>query len=216
MHGAYCLGKRGDIGGAFLLFFNFAWSPIGNRANCLDNVSFFKFFRIAHSGIHPVFGFEKYSADGRAHPPGVTRSGWLETVLSEPIELGRGPEPRPHQLHLIHDPEAVVVEKGEVHGPAGAGHAVSAVECAGEEHVLCADEDSGLFRIDVPFAAAVIIILSAHEDDGGALGEPFEVGVFRKGEREFLKPGVDFVARLFHKRSHGQAVDEAARPFFIA
>ena len=39
--------------------------------------------------------------------------------------------PGPDELHLVHHPEAVVVEQPEVHRPAVAAHAVAAVERPG-------------------------------------------------------------------------------------
>ena len=42
-----------------------------------------------------------------------------------------------------------------------------AAEGAGEEHILGAGEDGGLFGVEIPFAAGVIDVFAAHEDHGG-------------------------------------------------
>lgn len=81
-----------------------------------------------------------------------------------------GRRPRSHQLHLVYDPKRVVVEKAEVYGPAVAGHAVAAVEGAGEEHVLGADEDGGLFGVEVPVALGGGEVFASHKDDGAFEG----------------------------------------------
>jgi len=154
-----------------------------------------------------VIGCRKeIAAERRAHPPCLDGKLGLKAPLTHPIQLRTRPKPCPHQLNLIHHPEAVVVEEGEMHGPAVAGHAVAAVEGAGEEHVLGADEDGGLFGVEIPFPVPPLGDLSPHEnDDAGQLLEEAMIV-------EPLHPLPHFALGLFHQRPHGQAVDEATGP----
>lgn len=51
-------------------------------------------------------------------------------------------------------------------GPACPSGRVAAVEGAGEEHVLGADQDGGSFWVEVPFALFLGEVFAAHEDHG--------------------------------------------------
>ena len=103
-----------------------------------------------------------------------------------------------------------------MHRPAVAAHAVAAVQGAGEQHVLRADEDGFALGVDVPFAS----VFAAHEDDRTIGCEPFEFGFGFIAESEFAifvredggDPLFHCPCGLLHERPHGQAIDEAARP----
>jgi hypothetical protein len=104
--------------------------------------------------------------------------------LAERIQLGRGLQAYAHQLGFIHDPEAVVVEQGEVDGPSVAAHAITAVHGPAEEHVLGADYDAGFFGVHIPVSEVRLQFLTAHEYHrgmgwilrGAVAGHPMQLG----------------------------------------
>ena len=79
-------------------------------------------------------------------------------MMPETIKLGAGFHPNSHQLRLVHHPQAVVVEQPEMHGPPKTTYAITPIEGAGKEHVLCADKNGGAFGVDVPVA----VIFATH------------------------------------------------------
>ena len=120
--------------------------------------------------------------------------------------MGGNGEPRPHQLHFVHDPKAVVVEKSEVHRPAVAGHAVATVKGAGEEHVLSSDKDGLFLGIEVPVAVTAFGTLAAHQDDDAGFKSNGPGGM------QLPDPLAHFGLGLLNEGAHGEAVDKAAWP----
>ncbi len=107
-----------------------------------------------------------------------------------------------------------------MHGPAVAGHAVAAVEGAGEEHVLGADEDGGFFEVEVPVFGCGINIFAPHEDDysgtgkgrAGSLAVLFKIGTQAGCLCYFVQPILDLALCLLDKGPHREAINEATRP----
>ena len=141
---------------------------------------------------------EKRQTNRRAHPP--RRAGFqdLESIIPHPVQLRRRPEPRSHQLHFVHDPQAVVVQKPEVHRPAIPAHPVATVEGSGKKHVLRAYEHGVPLHLGIPFADA----FAPHDHVKPDLIREFEI----------RDPLVRIPKGLLDECALGQAVDEPARP----
>ena len=90
-----------------------------------------------------------------------------------------------------------------------------------EEHVLSADEDRRLFRIEIPVPPGVVEVFAAHENDGRMFSEPLEFGADFRREAEcvglgeaVLDPSFYLALGLLDQRSHRQAIDQAAGPWW--
>ena len=88
-------------------------------------------------------------AQGRTHPEGAA---WQHCPQFPPerLQLCGRCETGAHQLDLIEDPKAVVVEKSKVDGPPEAAHGVAAVEGTGKKLVLGADENGIPLGVAIP------------------------------------------------------------------
>ena len=134
---------------------------------------------------------------GGAAPQGTAGQGDAE-ALPEGLQLGGGGQARTHELHLVEDPEGIVVQQGEIQRPAEAAHGVAAVEGAGQKLVLGADEDGVVFGAQVPVPRHV----SAHEHmHCGRTGEQARTG--QSGGPLPCQPH-----GLLHQHAHGQAPDQ--------
>src|SRR5690606_28336939 len=69
---------------------------------------------------------------------------------TERFELRTRRERHTHELNLIVDPDAVVMERSKFHGPEPARARITAIECARDHHVLGADEERGAVEIFHP------------------------------------------------------------------
>ena len=136
--------------------------------------------------------------------------GWAAAskASAESCELCRRRKSCTHELDFVENPKGVIIQQTEVHRPARTIHAIAAIERAGEQHVLRADEDGFTLRVDVPFAR----VFAAHEDDRAVRVEPFERGVVGVFSDKMSEPLLYFLVRLLHECPHRQAIDEAAGP----
>ena len=125
--------------------------------------------------------------------------------MPEGFELGGCAEPGTHELDFVEDPEAVIVQQGEIERPAKAAHGIASVERTGKELILCADDHHVPVRCAVP----VLIDTAAHKHMNGRsfLQYPFFLQPYAPSAYEFR--------RLFHKHAHGQAPHKAARSAVI-
>jgi hypothetical protein len=115
----------------------------------------------------------------------------MARAMSTPVLTARGP----------HCPQAIGVEQAKLHRPARAARRVAPVERAGQQHVLCSDDDPGLLGVDVPIA----FILATHENVYGHFGlEEVDLA-------EVLYPPGSIVPRLLDEHPHGQTVCEPPR-----
>jgi hypothetical protein len=97
-----------------------------------------------------------------AHPPreaGPQGFAGVSVVAAKRLQLPGGRKAHVHQLHFVHDPQAVLVEQAEFHGPAGAGSGVTPIHGTGQQHVLGADQNRTMFRVEMPFPS----VRTAHE-----------------------------------------------------
>jgi hypothetical protein len=117
------------------------------------------------------------------------------------LELCAGLDGDAHELCLVEDPESVIVEQAEVSGPSGAAGGVAAVEGAGDELVLGADQDGGLFGSVNPG----VVNVASHQDVDGGEGGATEGGACA------LNPVAHALGDLLRKDAHRQAIDEALR-----
>ena len=152
-----------------------------------------------------VNGRELSLVESGAHPP---RRALAECGGGpEGIELSARLDTDSHQLRFIEHPKAIAVEQAKVHRPAVAAHAVAAVQRAGEQHVLRADEDGIVLGIEIPIS----LLLATHEDVKAdfsvvlAFTFPFPIS-------KIAEPCSHVVSRLLDESAHWQTEDEAARP----
>lgn len=196
--------ERRDVGGfcCFVLSFDsFGDVP---EAAVSHTCGYANGFFVELSGsIDVVDGFQPIWLKCGAHPPRKARAEGsvisFGILGSECGQLGARGQACIHELHFVEDPEGILVEEAEIEGPACASDGVSAIESAGQEHVLCADEDGGFFRVELP----ANVLRAAHED----------VGV--DGGGDVLAPGIDDAGGLFDEDAHGQTQDEARGPLGI-
>ena len=114
-------------------------------------------------------------------------------------ELRRCREPVAHQLNLVENPEAVVIQQAEVHRPTEAAHRVAAVERARKQHVLRAYQDALAFRLHVPLIPRV----AAHQRISLKVFEAFRINLLQPANGSLSNS-----YRLFDQGSHREAVDQ--------
>jgi len=163
--------------------------------------------------------FKLLFSHGGAHPD-VLNAIYGPKGPAKSLDLSGGLNADAHQLHLVHHPEAIIIEQPEVHRPPVPAHAVAAIQRPGEQHVLGSDYYGVPLRIDVP----VIFIFTAHEhSDGDA--SPIDLGIrfpsvpaacirrrFVPGrlseQSQVFQPHPGLLFRLLDQRPHGQAVHQ--------
>ena len=143
-----------------------------------------------------VYRLQPSGLDRRRHPQTMNRTETAQ-FASQPGQLGRRRQTVCHQLHFVHHPEAIVVQKPVLHRPHERRASITPVEGTRQQHILGADNDLRAFGVKMPLFTR----LAPHEHDDIDVVRPLQL----------RKPISDPRLGLFDQRSHRKTVDQPAR-----